>query len=720
MNPEQQARQTVHNIMLEAALRYTDPRRSTVRWKVVVLHGVNPQTKACTCTLGSKCKAPGKHPRLHNWTHAATEDHAVLKRLFTKYPNSNIGLMPPPGHIVIDVDPRNGGDARGLMLTAARTPTQTSGSGGTHYVVKVDDDVVLPNLKKRGIDFIKPGRQQFVVEPSMHVNGGRYFWQAGKGVGTPVCKWKPPVALGGGTRDEPLVDSDAVAPELAPLVPVQEALDAPVDMVKDWLQAVPSDEYSEWIAVGQALKHAYGDDAFELWDTWSARSDKYPGTEDLQKKWDGFDKNRDRALRTLRSVRHLAQMNGWRYTPPELEFSSNLWRSGLVGDIVSAEPPPIEWVIGEVLPRGKVVMLAGPGGSGKSFLMLVLAIQHGLGAQLLGDSPFSTAAPENARKVMSLTAEEDRDDVHRRLHAVFDAYMVSDAQRVELGSTFSVQCTRGKDWRLIEEVGGQLVASKACDIIIDQLRNELGLSLLMIDPSIMFAGIDENDNKAAAVYMRVLDRIARELNCAVLVGTHTNKGTISMDQPDQSSMRGASAFADNARGVWLLRTMTADEATLHTVNEADRHRYTCLRVLKNNYGPTGAHVWLERTAGGALRLVALPTLGAQAPGTTRTQQRELGVRAAAMQAHTLELLQWLQVNEDEMVGGTPISLRALGVAVWARDPTLTESGTFKRARSVVDYCVASGFVAVRGTSTTGGRTTAAVYAVTDIGKELLT
>lgn len=714
---------SVHNIMLEAAIKY-----AKAGFDVVILHGVDPKTHRCTCHKGSACPGPGKHPRLDNWTKKATRDENTLTKLFTQYPRSNVGVMPKKGTVVIDVDPRNGGDARGLNIPA-RTPTQLTGGGGAHYIVECEAAVQLPKVK--GIDYRYPGKHQIVVEPSMHGSGGRYQWQLGLGYKVPPGKWQPQPGEPSDGAEAPL---DSIAPELAPLVlGVPETLDAPVGMVQDWLAHVPGDEYADWINVGQALKHAYGDDAFEMWDAWSAGSPKYPGTSELQAKWKTFDKNRDRALRTLRSIRHLAQRNGWRYTPPELDFSSDLWRTGLVADLVGTTPPPIEWVVGDVLPRGKVVMLGGPGGSGKSFLMLILAMAHATGEPLLGADTFAPTGPSNARKVISFTAEDDRDDVHRRLHAVFDAYTMSDEMRDEVGSMFSVQCTRGKDWRMVEEVGGVLVASKAVDLIIDKLRNELGLSLLMLDPSVMFAGVDENDNAAAAVYMRVLDRIARELNCAVLVGTHTNKGLLTSTDVDQSAVRGASAFVDNARGSWILRTMTSDEAANHAIVDSERHRYVCLRVTKNNYGPTGAEVWLERVAGGALRLAALPTLGGGTGGTgsgatvmpplvgtTKAQRARGGQRAAAMQAHALEVVRYVAANADPLVGGVALSLRALGRELWSADATLTSNGMLDRTRRVLEYCEGQGLLKVqRPSDEERAGHKASTYCVTPEGREAI-
>lgn len=41
------------------------------------------------------------------------------------------------------------------------------------------------------------------------------------------------------------------------------------------LDAIPSDDRQQWISVGATLKKMYGEDGFETWRDWSAKSDKY-------------------------------------------------------------------------------------------------------------------------------------------------------------------------------------------------------------------------------------------------------------------------------------------------------------------------------------------------------------------------------------------------------------------------------------------------------------
>jgi hypothetical protein len=54
----------------------------------------------------------------------------------------------------------------------------------------------------------------------------------------------------------------------------------------------PDMGYNDWIAIGWALREAFGEFGFGLWSAWSARGDKYQGDGDLQSHWKSFTCNR--------------------------------------------------------------------------------------------------------------------------------------------------------------------------------------------------------------------------------------------------------------------------------------------------------------------------------------------------------------------------------------------------------------------------------------------
>lgn len=72
------------------------------------------------------------------------------------------------------------------------------------------------------------------------------------------------------------------------------------------------DCYETWTQFGLALKRDLGEPGFELWDKWSRLSVRYPGKEELRKKWDhGFKVEACDNPVHVRTIFHKAQRRGW-------------------------------------------------------------------------------------------------------------------------------------------------------------------------------------------------------------------------------------------------------------------------------------------------------------------------------------------------------------------------------------------------------------------------
>lgn len=73
----------------------------------------------------------------------------------------------------------------------------------------------------------------------------------------------------------------------------------------------------DWIEVGMALKHQFGESGFTLWDDWSATApEKYPGMDELATRWESFKAQpADRVPVTVRTVIAGAVEAGWNNRP---------------------------------------------------------------------------------------------------------------------------------------------------------------------------------------------------------------------------------------------------------------------------------------------------------------------------------------------------------------------------------------------------------------------
>ena len=135
----------------------------------------------CACAKKGECGSPGKHPCPSNGVKAATTDEAQVRRWWApgdpELHNVAIACGEPSGVIVVDVDPRHGGDVSDWGLpTSIR---QSSGGGGEHILFKWPGHRVRnrTNLKP-GVD-IKGDGGYILVAPSNHISGGRYSWVTG-------------------------------------------------------------------------------------------------------------------------------------------------------------------------------------------------------------------------------------------------------------------------------------------------------------------------------------------------------------------------------------------------------------------------------------------------------------------------------------------------------------------------------------------------------------
>jgi hypothetical protein len=94
-------------------------------------------TGVCQCPAHAAYLSPGKHPVTVQWRQKATTDSAVIARIWPRHP-WNIGIAcGPSGILVLDIDPRHGGDETLVDLIARHGPLPhtvevITGSGGRH------------------------------------------------------------------------------------------------------------------------------------------------------------------------------------------------------------------------------------------------------------------------------------------------------------------------------------------------------------------------------------------------------------------------------------------------------------------------------------------------------------------------------------------------------------------------------------------------------------
>src|SRR5262245_37146549 len=101
---------------LDLALAYADRG-----WAVLRVHGIHQGQ--CTCGKDD-CRNAGKHPGTEHGVKDATTDAITIQCWWLATPNANVGLATGAvsGLIILDVDPRHGGDESLRRLEARYGP----------------------------------------------------------------------------------------------------------------------------------------------------------------------------------------------------------------------------------------------------------------------------------------------------------------------------------------------------------------------------------------------------------------------------------------------------------------------------------------------------------------------------------------------------------------------------------------------------------------------
>jgi putative DNA primase/helicase len=90
-----------------------------------------------------------------------------------------------------------------------------------------------------------------------------------------------------------------------------------IDHVRRALLYIPAEDRETWVRMGMAIKSAFGEAGFELWDAWSRQADSY-NAHDAQDVWKSF---RADGQITLGTLFFKATAHGWRDDSTEVQIS---------------------------------------------------------------------------------------------------------------------------------------------------------------------------------------------------------------------------------------------------------------------------------------------------------------------------------------------------------------------------------------------------------------
>lgn len=254
---------------------------------------------------------------------------------------------------------------------------------------------------------------------------------------------------------------------------------------------------------------------------------------------------------------------------PELQIINPVqWRDEPV--------PEREWIVRDMIPAKTVTLLGGDGAAGKTTIALQLGVARALGRDWIGTMP-------SPGRTLFLSAEDDTDELHRRLDAI----------RMHYGATFDDLA----DLQLVDLVGENAVLGEISktgiihptalfDAVVNVIeRSQAGL--IIIDAlADAFAG-DENNRGQARQFVGMLKRPSRHYGCAFLCLAHPSLNGLSTG----SGTSGSTAWNNSVRSRLYFETAKASDGS-----DPDPDLRT-LSVRKSNYGPKGSPVTVRWTAG---------------------------------------------------------------------------------------------------------------------------
>lgn len=262
--------------------------------------------------------------------------------------------------------------------------------------------------------------------------------------------------------------------------------------------------------------------------------------------YDAIDRLRSAAaILSLFKTHGQGAINNWIESgrqPPEMPVKPE---AGLeIVCMADVKPKSIQWLWQNWVAIGKVSVLAGEGGVGKSTILCDLAARTTLGQRWPDDAPASKPG-----SVIILTAEDDLEDtLAPRLLAA----------GADMSRVFNIRSVRGED--LVRR-------SFSLQADLDRLEREIqirgNVRLVIIDPVSSYLGrVDSHKNSEVRSVLEPLGEMAGRMGVAVICNNHFSKGGGTAN----NRIIGSVAFVNQARSAFIVTKDAEDEGRLLLIN----------------------------------------------------------------------------------------------------------------------------------------------------------
>jgi hypothetical protein len=429
----------------------------------------------------------------------ASNERTMIERWWSQWPTANVGLVTgeSSGIIVLDIDPRHGGDATLSALIAKHeglpeTATAETGGGGTHYVFRHPGCPVQSRAAiAQGID-CKADGGYVVASPSTHISGSQYRW----------------------------------APKLGPD-------DVPLASAPDWLLKllVPSIRTN-----GKALRTPErvipdGTRTVTLMSLAGTMRRRGMMAEEIEPALQAVNDNRCSPPLSVEEVARIAR-SAAHYEPAEERRQPEC--GPVLVRMADVEPCELKWLWPNRIPAGRITLLVGRPGEGKSVLTCDMAARISVGAPW----PEGVLCPQGS--VLLITSEDDpADTIRPRLDAAG-----ADCRNVHHLAMVRRVDDEGREFERMFS----LADLQDLETTLQRLPD---CRLIVIDPIGSFLGgsVDAHRDNEVRSLLSPLAKLAEKYGPAVLVVAHRRKSAGAV--ADDLAL-GSRAFTGIARAVWHL------------------------------------------------------------------------------------------------------------------------------------------------------------------------
>ena len=209
------------------------------------------------------------------------------------------------------------------------------------------------------------------------------------------------------------------------------------------------------------------------------------------------------------------------------------------------------------IPKGTTSMVVAPGGTGKTWFVLQLAMR--------------IAQEDRNSKIFLWLSEDPEGIVRNRYDAIKNKILIG---KYDIDAQIDIST---EDPLLLLETQGK--TAKLSSKFYAMKRELREYDVIVIDPLLAFYGGDENDNSQARVFMQPFLNWARHENKSIIFLHHSKKG----EATGASKARGAGAIVDAVRCVYDMEKITVrkSEKQVADPSQLQHRRFT---LTKDNYG----------------------------------------------------------------------------------------------------------------------------------------